>query len=402
MIKSSQFMEKKWVLVRQWVGLITCLALMITYSFFLLNQNNLRAEKWNTPKDSMFLAAMDYPEQTNGGDHRPMPVGKQVVPYDFHDDLNRTIKTLAIGSDRELMIGTEDWYSHPKAPSPLTTFEYGKVIRPASPIYLSLGDAVIRSNNFNRSQLSAVVYMSYSDFAVIDGERYYRVGADQWMTEEDLIPEQYSIFSGVVIEKTVDFNFGWVLEDRYSIIIDDQTGEEKTGQWFYRYQVLPVYSIQTNSSGNSYEIAPGEWLPDESFSFVSINLIPPANVKNCRWIDVSISQQNLVIYDQCKMVFATLISSGKHPGWTAPGLYSIGRKEEYITLTDLNPADPDSYYLQDVPWVMFYAGSWAIHSAYWHDNFGFPYSHGCITLSPADARFVYSWVKWGDVLRIIG
>ncbi|HNZ14101.1 MAG TPA: L,D-transpeptidase, partial [Anaerolineaceae bacterium] len=33
----------------------------------------------------------------------------------------------------------------------------------------------------------------------------------------------------------------------------------------------------------------------------------------------------------------------------------------------------------------------AIHSTYWHNNYGEPMSHGCVNVRPDDARFVYRW-----------
>ena len=49
------------------------------------------------------------------------------------------------------------------------------------------------------------------------------------------------------------------------------------------------------------------------------------------------------------------------------------------------------YAVADVPWTMYYDGSYAVHTSYWHDGFGGVRSHGCINLSPRDARLLYSW-----------
>jgi hypothetical protein len=32
-----------------------------------------------------------------------------------------------------------------------------------------------------------------------------------------------------------------------------------------------------------------------------------------------------------------------------------------------------------------------LHGAYWHDEFGRARSHGCVNLSPIDARFAFQW-----------
>ena len=41
---------------------------------------------------------------------------------------------------------------------------------------------------------------------------------------------------------------------------------------------------------------------------------------------------------------------------------------------------------------MYFANAYAIHGAYWHDEFGNRRSHGCVNLSPRDAGKVYGMV----------
>jgi lipoprotein-anchoring transpeptidase ErfK/SrfK len=33
----------------------------------------------------------------------------------------------------------------------------------------------------------------------------------------------------------------------------------------------------------------------------------------------------------------------------------------------------------------------ALHAAYWHDDFGRVRSHGCVNLSPRDAAWLFEW-----------
>jgi lipoprotein-anchoring transpeptidase ErfK/SrfK len=35
----------------------------------------------------------------------------------------------------------------------------------------------------------------------------------------------------------------------------------------------------------------------------------------------------------------------------------------------------------------------AIHSTFWHNNFGEPMSHGCINASPQDAKWLFRWTQ---------
>jgi lipoprotein-anchoring transpeptidase ErfK/SrfK len=56
----------------------------------------------------------------------------------------------------------------------------------------------------------------------------------------------------------------------------------------------------------------------------------------------------------------------------------------------------DAYYLEDVPWTMYFDEARALHGAYWHNGYGYPRSHGCVNLSPGDARWLYEWAELGD------
>jgi hypothetical protein len=59
----------------------------------------------------------------------------------------------------------------------------------------------------------------------------------------------------------------------------------------------------------------------------------------------------------------------------------------------------------DVPYVMYFRGSYSLHAAFWHNNFGYRLSHGCVNLAPLDARWVFMWASpsWaGSGLRRAG
>jgi hypothetical protein len=42
--------------------------------------------------------------------------------------------------------------------------------------------------------------------------------------------------------------------------------------------------------------------------------------------------------------------------------------------------------------MYFYRG-YGLHGAYWHDGFGSGRSHGCVNLSPRDARWLFDWAS---------
>jgi lipoprotein-anchoring transpeptidase ErfK/SrfK len=114
-----------------------------------------------------------------------------------------------------------------------------------------------------------------------------------------------------------------------------------------------------------------------------------------RWIDVSIQSQTLVLWEGDRPVYATLVSTGKDGphdamGMTTPqGIFRVQQKHVTTTM-DSTVADGE-FELRDVPWVMYFKGGYALHGAYWHDDFGRARSHGCVNLSPVDARYVFEW-----------
>jgi hypothetical protein len=45
-----------------------------------------------------------------------------------------------------------------------------------------------------------------------------------------------------------------------------------------------------------------------------------------------------------------------------------------------------------VSWCTFFSGSGvAVHSTFWHNDYGVPRSHGCINVTPEDAKWVFRW-----------
>lgn len=113
-----------------------------------------------------------------------------------------------------------------------------------------------------------------------------------------------------------------------------------------------------------------------------------------RWIDVDLTTQTLVAYEGARPVFATLVSTGRSgPGHETPvGVHRIWVKLAEDTMDDLDRTDQESNYaIEAVPWVQYFAEGVGLHAAFWHDDFGHPRSHGCVNLSPRDARRLFSW-----------
>jgi hypothetical protein len=110
-----------------------------------------------------------------------------------------------------------------------------------------------------------------------------------------------------------------------------------------------------------------------------------------RWIDVDLDQQTLVAFEGDQAVYATMVSSGGKETPTETGVYRVELKESEADMKGLNGEDP--YSVATVPWTQFFSPEkgLALHTAYWHDQFGKQRSHGCVNLAPRDARWLYFW-----------
>ena len=126
---------------------------------------------------------------------------------------------------------------------------------------------------------------------------------------------------------------------------------------------------------------------------------PPADLApDEKWIDVNVTHKTLVAFEGPKPVFAALIAPGKRSEdkkrdfRTHTGTFRIREKHVATTMDGDGPVAGDlPYSIEDVPYVQYYDGSYALHGAFWHNNFGREQSHGCINLSPADARYLFDW-----------
>ena len=111
------------------------------------------------------------------------------------------------------------------------------------------------------------------------------------------------------------------------------------------------------------------------------------------WVDVDIEQQILAVMQGEEPLFLTLISSAKAEFETPLGIYAVYKKSLAWDLASKPDAEDEVYYLEQVPWVMHYYPRYALHTAFWHDQFGIPSSHGCINLSPKDAAYVFDYLN---------
>lgn len=121
--------------------------------------------------------------------------------------------------------------------------------------------------------------------------------------------------------------------------------------------------------------------------------------RNEKWIEVDISNQTLIAWNDREPDARLIISSGK-PGFRTPlGAFTISQKvPAKRTVATVNGEHWD---IPGVPWIMvFRSGGYYIHGVYWHEDFGSAVSHGCVTLAVPDAEWLYQWTPLGAPMLI--
>jgi hypothetical protein len=276
-------------------------------------------------------------------------------------------------------------------------------------------------------------------------------------------PDSGSPFHGIELGDQLPLPFAWVIKREVSTykLIKDRD-EARAAEPVPRRAIVPISgSARIKRGKRFYQTSKDKtrWLMADDIAIVaSPPEWPEFADKGQKWIDISLRQQTLVLYEGRRPFYATLISSGrdrlgdpKNSLATPQGTFRLKSKhiaaamdsqenstvaggtrantsaslssDAKATIERLKKAvadgkkldeddrrrlanvdkgrDPEygitmrrgaqNFELRDVPWIQYFAAGYALHGAYWHDVFGIPRSHGCVNLSPIDARVVFQW-----------
>jgi lipoprotein-anchoring transpeptidase ErfK/SrfK len=278
-------------------------------------------------------------------------------------------------------------------------YQYFKVTDAGAPLFSSLDDAIAHQPS-KVLYPSNHLYVSYLGDAVETSQgSFYQLRSGYWVFAEGGRLGRYDPpFQGLVFSSTPHNAFGWVripggTQSRTAPGLNSPESKNTS----YR-QVVQIYATQKTDNLTWDLVGPGEWINDYQISRVDPNPIAPAGVDGNRWISVNLFEQTVTVYENNHLIFATMASTGVDRFWTRPGLFHIQKKLESTTMS--NSVQDDFYYLEDVPWTLYFDEGRALHGAYWHNNFGYQLSHGCVNLSPGDAHWLYDWASEGDFVYV--
>ena len=128
---------------------------------------------------------------------------------------------------------------------------------------------------------------------------------------------------------------------------------------------------------------------------ILLNIMP-----DTYWIEVSLKEQVLYLWQGGRIKNAFQVSTGR-PG--TPFRKSMATRKGTYNIYYMRPKYPmwgKDWYCLDVPYAIFFHHEFAIHGAYWHNDFGTPVSHGCVNLAEVDAGKVYEKMKLKDFVWV--
>ena len=288
------------------------------------------------------------------------------------------------------------YLDHPDYDLTYVPFLYGEVVSDRAPQFAS-AEAAAAGRPVMRRMENGFTYVSYLDTFMLDDVRVYMIDFGVWMNANDVHRIGTPNFQGVEFRRTPRNAFGWVLQPVETKSVPGyQTVADYTGVWLNRFEITQVYGYETVDEIDWVMVAPGQWIERRQISVIR-PMNRPEGVDSHRWLDVNLAEQTIAAYEGSRLVFATVISSGIEPFWTRPGIFPIYEKLDTTPMSGSFTTDrSDFYYIEDVPWTMYFDEARALHGAYWHNGYGYPRSHGCVNLSPGDAQWLFNWAQIGD------
>lgn len=180
--------------------------------------------------------------------------------------------------------------------------------------------------------------------------------------------------------------------------VDQIKISEVTGRPIYRI-VHPVY-IENKFAGIENDIM---WSDAAAFRPITAEEMAPISPEvdpAQKRVVANLTYQTLACFEGEREVYFCRMSSGAKldaqgnpvDTWSTPIGDGHQTWRKSVSIHMAGGTVDAGYDTMGVPWCTFFAGSGvAIHSTFWHNNFGTARSHGCLNLRPADAKWIFRW-----------
>lgn len=224
----------------------------------------------------------------------------------------------------------------------------------------------------------------------VDG--WAQTSPDRWVRSEHLTNDAaVSSFAGIILpDEPLPYTVAWLLVHlRPSLTPGGEPSQEN--DLLYRYTVVSLYAEVEVDGWIWYQIGSNQWLKQTQVARV-LPVERFDDIDTERWVSVDLYEQVFIAYENDKPVYASLTASGMADWPTNEGLFHVYIRYPRTVMSGA-AGQPDFYYLEEVPWTMYFDNDIALHGAYWHDGFGYRRSHGCVNLSITDAHWLYNWAS---------
>ncbi|MCS6902329.1 MAG: L,D-transpeptidase [Myxococcales bacterium] len=222
-------------------------------------------------------------------------------------------------------------------------------------------------------------------------------------------PFRVSTFRGVKLEGDAKLPLAWSRHDPVQKYRKEADGVVATEERWPPRTAIPLTGERVEQGGKVYLVTQEEGILAREDQVVVASArekdkMPASMEAGQRWIDVHIRAGTLTAYVGERPVFTTLVSPGAggygaasesnaalvKRSATPLGVYRVTWKTRAAVMSPEDD-DPKKFWIADVPHTLYFRPPFAIHTAYWHEDFGMPKSAGCINVSPEDGRFLYDW-----------
>ncbi len=176
---------------------------------------------------------------------------------------------------------------------------------------------------------------------------------------------------------------------------------------FYFSQVFWVNDITVDTQGRTFYHAVQKWgygddfwVNAEAFRPLTAEELSPIHPRaENKKIRISVSYQTLSCLENDREVYFCRASTGARfdaygeeiDKWATP----LGPHHTWRKLISHHMSGGVSGSGWDLPGIgytiLFSGGGEAIHSTFWHNDFGTPRSRGCVNVAPEDAKWIFRW-----------
>jgi hypothetical protein len=226
------------------------------------------------------------------------------------------------------------------------------------------------------------------------GVPWYRIGVGRWVHSGwvRILPAELAAQALAVAVSGPTLPLGWVVSASLTVRARPGVSPDNPPiDEVLHNQRLDILETRTVDGARWYRIGEGRWVLGQWVAAALSKPRPASIHANERWVGVNLGQQTAVAYEGDMPVYAAMVATGMPATPTVQGVFRTWQRLATGKMSGGSAATGGYYYLEGVTWTCYFYSGYALHTAYWHDAFGRPRSHGCVNLSPYDAWWIFQW-----------